>query len=138
MAPGTHDDSDADGDAMDIDEAGPAAMEDQPKRKRFRYSLAEKIRLLNTILPLKEALARSRAVPVEQVMLKDVVKVVQLNSGVPGSTVDKWYRCQSELRETFKDKLSRKNKAFSTGRKAFFPRFRAAVGNARPTAPRRA
>ena len=53
MAPGAHDDSDADGDSMDIDEAGPAALEDQPKKKRFRYSLAEKIRLLNTILPLK-------------------------------------------------------------------------------------
>jgi len=116
-------------DAMDVDAPPPEPLLDSNKEKklRHRFKLSLKIEILNTMCPIRSALARRSGVSEEAITLKRIVQAMNRNSGVLPSTLDKWVRKEEKLRILFNDKFNRKRENFGSGNKARFPKAETAV-----------
>lgn len=117
------DDND-DADLMEIVDAGDPGEEilaPKEKKKRIRETLKAKIRILDLIPEIRKRLATKRARPQDSIPMNDILFVIQHNSGVRASTIDKWHRREAKLRELYKEKTNRSSKSFGCGLPAAFP-----------------
>jgi hypothetical protein len=119
--------SDDEVEALELDPTG--LLGKKKKTLRHRYRLSLKLELLNTLDPVRKALADRDGVALASIDAKRVLAVLSHNSGVPSSTLDKWARSEVKLRIKFNNKFNRKHKSFGSGAKPKFPKSEAKVGD---------
>ena len=106
-------------DAMDID--GEEIMSEKEKRKRNRENLKSQIQILDLIPDIRNKLAEKKKIHIDAVTMNDILFVIQHNTGVLSSTVDKWVRRAPLLRSRYANKFNRAKFSFGPGRHPSFP-----------------
>jgi hypothetical protein len=94
----------------------------KPVVKRYRLSLKDKVKLLNSYPDTLRALALKCKRPEASISKKDVFTVIHKASGVPYGTVSKIFHHEQILRKLNVDKFQRRRFTFGSGRKPRFPR----------------
>ena len=104
-----------------------AQIQHKAHERRHRYKLKLKIQILNAVPEIREALAKANDVPVDAIPGLRVREALEVNSGVPASTIDKWMRNEGIYRKLYLDKFNRKKENFGSGRHPFYPKAEASV-----------
>jgi hypothetical protein len=125
-------DGEGEDDEVDVDHGVEGGYVDdllrrKKKKLRHRYTLALKIELLNQFPRVRIALATRDGVPSDSIDMKRILAVVSHNAGPPASTLDKWHRKETKLRDLFNDKFNRRHKNFGSSGKPRYPKSELAV-----------
>jgi hypothetical protein len=112
------DDDPADGAQDDID----PLLAPKKKLKRNRENKKSQVKILDLIPSIREKLAVILKKDPSRVTMASIYHVLEHNTGIPGSTIDKWTRREIQLRAAITDKLNRRRFSQGCGRHAAFPK----------------
>ena len=106
-------------DAMELDE--PEQDEGREKKTRHRYTLKQKVKMLEKVSETAKVIAASRSISLDKLPAKTVAKAVERATGVPAINIFKWLQKKTELEMRYVTLRNRLKKAFGGGRPPLFP-----------------
>jgi hypothetical protein len=112
--------SDAAIDAMVLDE--PAQEDGREKKQRHRYTLKQKVKMLEKVDETAKVIAASRSIPLGDLPAKMVANAVEKATGVSSINIFKWLKKRAELETRYVTLRNRLKKAFGGGRPPLFPK----------------